>query len=162
MTTTTERPSTAVAATRRRRSRRWIYGVSAVLAAWIGAQAIVGWKFANGTTYPVVGSAMFNGPPNGAGRDFMVPRVFAVTATGARVEVDQHTFGLEPFEWRRWVKRHLEDVDDSHAQQSADQLAIVFADRRPDAPDVISIELWRVPAFDEHLDHGRMIRAVAL
>jgi hypothetical protein len=160
--TTTERPPTDVTATRRRRPRRWMYGISAVLLAWLGAQAIVGWKFANGTTYPVVGSAMFNGPPNGAGRDFMVPRVYAVTASGARIEMDQHTFGLEPFEWRRWIKRHLEDVDDAHAKHYAEQLAVVFAGERPDAPVAATIELWRVPALDERLDHGRMIRAVAL
>jgi hypothetical protein len=38
----------------------------------------------------------------------------------------------------------------------------VFADERPDAPTPVTIELWRVPALDEHLEHGRMIRAVAL
>jgi hypothetical protein len=162
MTTTTERAPTEATTVRRRARRRWMYGISAVLLAWLGAQAIVGWKFANGTTYPVVGSAMFNGPPNGAGRDFMVPRVFAVTASGTRIEMDQHTFDLEPFEWRRWIKRHLEDVDGAHAKQYADQLAVVFADERPDAPAPVTIELWRVPALDEQLEHGRMIRAVAL
>ena len=54
--------------------------VSAVMVLWLGAQMIAGWKYANGRTYPVVGSAMFNGPPTGAGPDFMVQRVFAVTA----------------------------------------------------------------------------------
>jgi hypothetical protein len=160
--TTTERPHAEVSATPRRRRPRWKYGVSAVLVAWLGAQLIAGWKFANGTTYPVVGSAMFNGPPNGAGRDFLVPRVFAITASGARVEMDQHMFGLEPFEWRRWIKRHLEDADDAHAKQYADELAVVFADERPDAPAPVTIEVWRVPALDEHLDHGRMVRGVAL
>ncbi len=136
--------------------------MSAVLVCWLCLQGLAGWKFANGTTYPLVGSAMFNGPPSGTARDFMVPRVFAVTATGERVEMDQHTFGLEPFEWRRWVKRHLEDVDDAHAEQAADQLAAVFADAVPDAPATTSVELWRVPALDEHLDRGRLIRSVRL
>ncbi len=144
------------------RTARWMYAVSMFLVAWLGAQALAGWKFANGTTYPVVGSAMFNGPPSGAGRDFMVPRVFAVTATGERLEMDQHTFALEPFEWRRWVKRNLEDVDDAHAKRYADELAIVFHDARPDSPTPVSIELWRVPALDEHLDRGRMVRKVTL
>ena len=30
---------------------------------WLGAQFVAGWKFANAQTYPIVGSAMFNGPP---------------------------------------------------------------------------------------------------
>lgn len=162
MTTTTERERTDVTAPRRRRRRRWMLGVTAVLLGWLGAQAIAGWKFANNTTYPIVGSAMFSGPPNGAGRDFLVPRVYAVTASGARVEMDQHTFGLEPFEWRRWIKRHLEDADDAHAKQYADQLAVVFVGERPEAPAPVAIELWRVPALDEQLDHGRMVRAVTL
>jgi hypothetical protein len=153
---------TEVVARRPWRPRRWMFAVSALLVAWLGAQVIAGWKFANGTTYPVVGSAMFNGPPNGAGRDFMVPRVYVITASGQRIEMDQHTFGLEPFEWRRWVKRHLEDVDDAHAKRYAEQLAVVFSDARPDAASPVTIELWRVPAVDERLDHGRMIRTVTL
>jgi hypothetical protein len=136
--------------------------VSAVLVVWLGAQAVAGWKYANGQTYPVVGSAMFNGPPTGAGPDFMVPRVFAVTASGQRVEMDQHTFGLEPFEWRRWIKRHLEDVGDDEAHRSADALVDVFADREPSAPQAVTLELWRVPALDEHLANGRLIRTVTL
>ena len=162
MRTTTARPPGDANAGRRRRTRRWMYGVSAILLAWLGAQVVAGWKFANGTTYPVVGAAMFNGPPNGAGPDFMVPRVYAVTAQGERVEMDQHTFGIEPFEWRRWIKRHLEDADDAHATESAEQLAVVFLDARPDAPTPTSIELWRVPALDDGLDRARMIRTVAL
>ena len=162
MTTTTERPPAEARAPRPGRTRRWIYVVSAILVAWLGAQLIAGWKFANGRTYPVVGSAMFNGPPNGSGHDFMVPRVFAVTIDGARIEMDQHTFGIEPFEWRRWVQRHLEFPDDQGATYAAEQLAGVFAEERPDAPAAVSIEVWRVPAPDATLDRGRMVRTVTL
>lgn len=161
MTATAERPLGA-ARQRRRRPRRWQPVVSVVLVAWLGAQAVAGWKFANGRTYPVVGSAMFNGPPSGAGHDFMVPRVFVVTADGARLEIDQHTFGLEPFEWRRWIKRHLEEVGDDAARVAADELATVFAGAEPDAPEAMAIELWRVPALDEDLADGTKVRAVRL
>ena len=109
-----------------RRSRRWRTAVSVVLVAWLGAQVVAGWKYANGRTYPIVGSAMFNGPPSGSGGDFMEPRVFAISASGQRTEMDQHTFDLEPFEWRRWIKRHLEDVGDAAADGSAAALAAEF------------------------------------
>jgi hypothetical protein len=161
MTVTTER-NTGVSTTRRRRPARWQVLVSAILVVWLGAQAVAGWKFANGTTYPVVGSAMFNGPPSGASEDFMVPRVFVITSGGERIEMDQHTFGLEPFEWRRWIKRHLEDVDDDHARGAAADLAGVFADLQPTAPRAVAIELWRVPALQEELDNGTLIRRVQL
>ena len=160
--TTTERPPAEATTPRRRRTRWWMGVVSVVLVSWLGAQAIAGWKFANGTTYPVVGSAMFNGPPNGSGRDFLVPRVYAIDASGDRTEMDQHTFGIEPFEWRRWVKRHLEDADDAHATEFATQLVVVFVDERADAPPPTAIEVWRVPASDDGLDRARMVRRVTL
>ncbi len=161
MTTTTDRPDQKTAPGRRR-PPRWMLVVSALLVMWLGAQVVAGWKFANGRSYPVVGSAMFNGPPTGAGPDFMVPRVFAITASGERVEMDQHTFGLEPFEWRRWIKRNLEDVGDEQATRSADALEDVFAEQVPGSPPAVAIELWRVPALDEHLGNGRLIRTVPL
>jgi hypothetical protein len=159
---TTDAPRTNAGPVTRRRSPRWMYLVSVVLVGWLGTQALAGWKFANGTTYPVVGAAMFNGPPNGSGQDFLVPRVYALDASGGRVEMDQRTFGIEPFEWRRWVKRHLEDAGDEHAAGFAGELAKLFASARPDAPTPTAIELWRVPATANGLDGGRLIRSVAL
>ncbi len=152
----------ATAATHGRRSRRWRTVVSVVLVIWLGAQVVAGWKYANGRTYPIVGSAMFNGPPSGAGGDFMVPRVFAISASGQRTEMDQHTFDLEPFEWRRWIKRHLEDVGDAAANDAAAELAVEYVRQLPGEPAPAAIELWRVPALDERLDRGRMERRVSL
>ena len=68
MTANTERPPTEGSRRPRGPCRRVQLLVSGLLVLWLGAQVVVGWKFANGVTYPVVGSAMFNGPPNGAGR----------------------------------------------------------------------------------------------
>jgi hypothetical protein len=131
-----------------------------MLVLWLGAQFVAGWKFANGVTYPVVGSAMFNGPPAAGSDDFLVPRVFITTASGTRIELDQHDFHLEPFEWRRWIKRHLEDVNDAHAATFARQLADLVDLDGGDA--VASIEVWRVPAFVDDPAGGTLIRRVVL
>ena len=153
--TTTGRPSTSTgAAGAGAVEAAWC---RALLVAWLGAQAVAGWKFANGTTYPVVGSAMFNGPPTGAGRDFMVPRVFAVTAIGRTARdgpahvragaVRVAAVDQAPPRGRRRRPRPAVRPTSS---------PIVFHRPRADsAPPVVAIELWRVPALDEHLDHGR-------
>ena len=137
MTTTTERPHADVTATRRRRPRRWMYGVSAVLVAWLGAQADRRVEVRQRHHVPRgrIGHVQRTAQRCRAG--LHGPAGVRHHGLGARVEMDQHTFGLEPFEWRRWIKRHLEDVDDAHAKQSADQLAVVFADERPDAPAAV-------------------------
>ena len=152
MTTTNERRAPTWSATRtgRRRCRRWMSASRS--SSWRGSAP----RRSPGGSSPTARRIPWSGRPcstdrrTAPGRDFMVPRVFAVTAAGRRIEMDQHTFGLEPFEWRRWIKRHLEDVDDAHARAVADQLADVFAGAatgRPRRPS--PIELWRVPALDE-------------
>ena len=134
--------------------------MTSLLVVWLGAQAIAGWKFANGETYPVVGSAMFNSPPIPGSDDFLVPRVFGVTASGEHVEMDQHTFGLEPFEWRRWIKRNLEDVSARTPRQ-----------QRPISPrpmpattdrQLTGLEVWRIPALSDDFDRGRLVRSIEL
>ena len=72
----------------------------------------------------------------------------------SRIEMDQHTFGLEPFEWRRWIKRHLEDVSQQHADAAAADLAAAYAARRPDSSST-RLELWRIPALTDDFERGR-------
>jgi hypothetical protein len=146
--------------TRTRRIRLWQLAVTAVLMTWLFAQFVAGWKFANGTTYPIVGSAMFNGPPIPDSDVFLVPRVFGYTETGERVEMDHHTFSLEPFEWRRWIKRNLEDAPDRHARQTAVELAAVYTDRN--GTTLAQLELWRIPALTDDFDRGRLIETFSL
>ena len=111
-----ERPD---ARERGRRPPTWQLLVSAALVVFLGAQFFAGWKFLNGQTYPIVGSAMFNGPPTPDSEDFLVPRVIGTTASGREVELDQHTFGLEPFEWRAWILDNLERVGQADADGAA-------------------------------------------
>ena len=155
MTDTDESPSVA-----RPRVPRWQVAVTSLLVVWLGAQAIAGWRFANGETYPIVGSAMFNSPPIPGSDDFLVPRVFGVTASGQQIEMDQHTFGLEPFEWRRWIKRNLEDVSAEEAAAAAADLASAY-DSETDR-QLTSLEVWRIPALSDDFDEGRLVRSIEL
>lgn len=155
MTDTNETPSAA-----RRRVPRWQVVVTGLLVLWLGAQAIAGWKFANGETYPVVGSAMFNSPPIPGSEDFLVPRVFGVTASGEQFEMDQDTFGLEPFEWRRWIKRNLEDVSAVQAAAAAADLAEAY-DSQTDL-QLTGLEVWRIPALSDDFVRGRLVRSIEL
>ena len=155
MTRTDEAPSAA-----RQRVPRWQVAVTSLLVVWLGAQAIAGWKFANGETYPIVGSAMFNSPPIPGSDDFLVPRVFGVTTSGEQVEMDQHTFGLEPFEWRRWIKRNLEDVSAEDAAAAAADLASAY-DGETDR-QLTGLEVWRIPALSDDFERGRLVRSIEL
>ena len=154
----TETNETPVAA--RRRVPRWQSAVTGLLVFWLGAQAIAGWKFANGETYPIVGSAMFNSPPIPGSEDFLVPRVFGVTASGERLEMDPYTFGLEPFEWRRWIKRNLEDVSAEEAAAAAADLASAY-DSETDR-QLTGLEVWRIPALSDDFERGRLVRSIEL
>ena len=138
----------------------WQLVVSAVLVAWLGAQFFAGWKFLNGETYPIVGSAMFNRPPIPDSNDFLVPRVFGSTTSGQRVEIDHDTFRLEPFEWRRWLKRNLEDVTQDHADAAAAELAAAYGSQTDER--LTSLQLWRIPALTDDFERGRFIRHVEL
>ena len=138
----------------------WQIVVSLVLVTWLGAQFFAGWKFVNGETYPIVGSAMFNRPPIADSNDFLVPRVFASTTSGQRVEIDQDTFRLEPFEWRRWIKRNLEDVTQEQADEAAAELAAAYGARTDER--LASLEMWRIPALTDDFERGRFVRHVEL
>ena len=153
-----EVPAAAV----RSRSRRptWQLAVSALLVLWLGAQSVAGWKFANSQTYPIVGSGMFSGPPNPDSPDFMVPRVFGFTSAGSRIEIDHHTFDLEPFEWRRWIKRNLEVVTQQRADSAGADLADTYASRS--GHSLSRLELWRIPALTDDFERGRLLRSVEL
>jgi hypothetical protein len=142
------------------RRARWKLIVSAVLMIWLGAQFVAGWKFANSQTYPIVGSAMFNGPPIPGSPDFLVPRVFGVTSSGSQIEIDQNTFGLEPFEWRRWIKRNLEDVSQQRAEEAGADLAAAYTART--GQELTRLELWRIPALTDDFERARFGRAVDL
>jgi hypothetical protein len=155
VTDTDEPPSAA-----RQRVPRWQVTVTGLLVIWLGAQAIAGWKFANGETYPVVGSAMFNSPPIPGSDDFLVPRVFGVTAFGQQLEMDQHTFGLEPFEWRRWIKRNLEDVSAEEAAAAAADLAAAYDGET--GRQLSGLEVWRIPALSDDFERGRLVRSIEL
>ena len=143
-----------------RRGSRWKLIVSAVLVIWLGAQFVAGWKFANSQTYPIVGSAMFNGPPIPGSPDFLVPRVFGVTTAGLQIEIDQNTFGLEPFEWRKWIKRNLEDVSQQRAEEAGADLAAAYTTRT--GQELIRLELWRIPALTDDFERARFGRVVDL
>jgi len=143
-----------------RQGTRWKLIVSAVLVIWLGAQFVAGWKFANSQTYPIVGSAMFNGPPIPGSPDFLVPRVFGVTTSGSQIEIDQNTFGLEPFEWRRWIKRNLEDVSQQRAEEAGADLAAAYTARA--GQQLTRLELWRIPALTDDFERARFGRAVDL
>jgi hypothetical protein len=138
----------------------WALAVSAFLVAFFGAQLVAGWKYLNDQTYPIVGSAMFNGPPTPESNDFLVPRVFARTSSGARVELDQRTFGLEPFEWRAWITDNLEHAPQDEADEVAADLARTFAIET--GVELSSIELWRIPSMSDDLGRGRLVVAVDL
>lgn len=140
--------------------RRWQLIASLLVCVWLAAQAVAGWKFFNGNTYPIVGAGMFAGPPSPDSADFLVPRVYCVAADGSRTELDQHTFELEPFEWRRWIKRNLEQVTAAQARTAAVELAAVVDDRG--GPICDSIQLWRVPATTTMFEQGQRIRSVTL
>lgn len=137
------------------RGRMWQTAVTALLLAWLVAQFAAGWKFANGTTYPIVGSAMFNGPPIPGSDEFLVPRVFGFSSGGERIEMDHNTFGLEPFEWRRWIKRNFEDAPSAHGLETAAELAAVYTDGNGIV--LTRLEVWRIPALTDDLDRGRLI-----
>jgi hypothetical protein len=139
---------------------RWQLVVTCLLVLWLGAQAIAGWKFANGETYPIVGSAMFNSPPISGSEDFLVPRVFGVTESGEQLEMDQDTFGLEPFEWRRWIKRNLEDVSAAQAAAAAADLAAAYADQTN--RELTGLDVWRIPALSDDFERGRHVRSIEL
>jgi hypothetical protein len=127
---------------------------------FFGAQCFAGWKFLNGQTYPIVGSAMFNGPPNPHGPNFLVPRLIATTESGATVELDQDTFDLEPFEWRAWIIDNVEGVSDERARAAGVALAAAFAAET--GQRLTSFELWRVPALTDDFDREHLIRTVDL
>ena len=143
-----------------KRPPRWQIVVSAIRIRLSRAQFFAGWKFLNGETYPVVGSAMFNGPPNPRSADFLVPRVIGTTVTVSSVELDQHTFGLEPFEWRAgssatsstWTRiertRRARRWRRRYSSQTGDTLA--------------SFEIWRVPALTDDYDRADLVRTVDL
>jgi hypothetical protein len=103
---------------------------------------------------------MFNGPPISGSDDFLVPRVFGITKSGAQIEMDQHTFGLEPFEWRRWIKRNLEDVGQSQADAAGAELAAAYTAQTEQ--QLIRLELWRIPALTDDFDRGRFLRSIEL
>jgi hypothetical protein len=103
---------------------------------------------------------MFNSPPIPGSEDFVVPRVFGVTASGERLEMDQHTFGLEPFEWRRWIKRNLEDVSAEQAAAAAADLAAAY-DSQTDR-ELTGLEVWRIPALSNDFGRGRLVRSIEL
>jgi hypothetical protein len=142
------------------RPPRWQLVVTTILIVFLGAQFFAGWKFLNGQSYPIVGSAMFNGPPIAASEDFLVPRVIATTASGAHVELDQHTFGLEPFEWRAWIIDNLETVEPDEADAAGTALATAYASQAGET--LVSFELWRVPALTDDFTRGHLILTVDL
>jgi hypothetical protein len=89
-----------------------------------------------------------------------VPRVIGTTVTGESVEMDQHTFGLEPFEWRAWIIRNLEHVDQDRADAAGGALAAVYSSQTGNT--LASIEIWRVPALTDDYDRADLVRTVDL
>jgi hypothetical protein len=147
-------------ATTARRSPTWQLIVSAVLVTFVGAQFFAGWKFLNGQTYPVVGSAMFNGPPTPTSEDFLVPRIIGTAVSGERVEMDHHTFELEPFEWRAWIIDNLEIVTPDEADAAGAGLARAYTSETGTV--LASFELWRVPALTDDFDRATLVLRVEL
>ena len=86
--------------------------------------------------------------------------MFGDTTAGSQIEIDQNTFGLEPFEWRRWIKRNLEDVSQQRAEEAAADLAAAYTART--GQQLTRLELWRIPALTDDFERARFGRAVDL
>lgn len=134
---------------------KWTIAVSAVLLVWLAAQAIAGVKFAKGATYPIVGSGMFNSPPIAGSKHYLAPRVFATTDSGAVVELDQSTFFLEPFEWRRWLNLNVEEADSATALRTMRDLADTY--EATTGVVIVSFEVWRIQALTDERSKGYLV-----
>ena len=144
-----------------KRPPTWQLAVSALLIICLGAQFFAGWKFANGQTYPIVGSAMFNGPPipgsttsSCRGCSASRRRVSGSRWTSTRSASSRSSGGAGSSATSRTCTQ--EQADAAAAELAAAYTARTGAAARP------SLELWRVPALTDDFERGRFVRTVEL